>query len=280
VSACPRDGEPLDAVTVATPKAASDALDDETVVRPKRAQPIGAPRFTEVRLAPPDPPAASVDAVRRTEVPDRIIRERSHWPIILGLGAVLAAAVAVIAYYAVSGQADLAREIGAEITEARVAVAEARARLESLPPESPLRAQLLSLQQWERELQQLELGERTSSTAMRARAIASEAREISDEARAAGGAPAAPATLPAPATNTSPTPTDPMAVPPADAEPEPVEPPDPGTAPPPTLPPGTSPETKAPPSTNTVPPPEKSSKPPAKVDPPPPPPPETSAPGR
>lgn len=288
VSVCPTDGEPLDAVTVAAAKAA-EVRDDETVLRPKRARPLSSPRFTEVRLERPEPQAPPpVDPVRRTEVPDRIVRETSHWPAILGLGVILAGALAVIAWLALSGQADLAKEVGAEITEARVAVAEARARLEALPQESPLRARVLTLQQWDRELQQLELGERTNAVASRARTIASEARAIGDAARAAGATGAAtpansnatplPGSLPE-----TPPPGDPLAPPPDGAPVDPVEPPMPAAPPPQTLPPGTPPDAKTPPPTNSSnKPSKKGDDPPSKAEPPPPPPPETPAvkPGR
>ena len=65
VSVCPRDGEPLDAVTVAGSRTTAEPVDEETVVRPKQARPISSPRFTEVRLERPAPgvPTEPVGAV-------------------------------------------------------------------------------------------------------------------------------------------------------------------------------------------------------------------------
>lgn len=192
VTVCPVDGEPLGAVTVSS--AAPGEPDPETAVRPRQAQPIGQPRFTEISLErptpPPPPPPENV--VRSTGVPDRVYRESSPWPTIAAVAIVVAVAVGVLVYFVSSRNSDLATEVGAQITEARIAVADAKARLESLPPESPLRQRLLSLQQWDRELQGLELsGERTREMASRAREIASQARSIGEDARVAG------ATLPA-----------------------------------------------------------------------------------
>jgi hypothetical protein len=243
VTVCPVDGEPLGAVTIAA--ASSAETDPETEVRPRRAQPLERPRFTEIPLERPAPeraaPESTDPAVRATGVPDRVYRDAapsSPWPIVAGIAIVVAAAAAVLVYFTMSNQSDLATEVGAQITEARVAIADARARLESLPTDSPLRQRLVTLGQWDRQLQQFELsGERTREMSSRAREISSQARQIGEEARAAGATipttpppvvPAEPETVEQPATNTAPEEParDPMAT-------EPAEPAEPRNAPPP-----------------------------------------------
>lgn len=248
VTVCPEDDEPLGAVTIAGAEP-----DPETVVRPRRAQPIAQPRFTEISLERPAPADAEPD-VRRTGVPDRVYRDepRSAWPAVAAVTIVVAAAVVFLVYYMLSQQSGLASEVGAQITEARVAVADARARLESLPAEAPLRQRLLSLQQWDRELQGFEVsGERTREMASRAREILAQARTIAEEARVAGATvPAAPPVVPpateeppagdgAEATNSSPSPESTVrSDDPAPGEPEPAEPPAPAATP--ATPPGTA----------------------------------------
>jgi hypothetical protein len=284
------DREPLGAVTVAGSRETGGA-DEDTRVRPKQARPLERPRFTEVRLGPAETSAGAAEAVRRTDVPDRIVRERPLWPLLTGAAVVLVVGLALAVYFVTAGQNDLAKEVGTQITDARIAVADARARLESLPMDSPLRNKLLTLQQWDRELQNLELGQdRSREVAARAREIASLARSVGEEARVAGATiPATPpAVLPAAPATTAVAPTeapvDPMAPKneaPAEVTPKPAEPPavapttGPAPAenksaapegPSPAPAPGKEPETKAPP---------------AKVAPPPPPPnPEEKKPGR
>src|SRR5215218_6931771 len=239
VTVCPSDGEPLGAVTVAGARATGD-VDDETLVRPKRAQPIAAPRFTEVRIgatANPPPPGD----VRRTETPDRVYRERSPWPAISAVGALVAVGVVAAIYFVMAGQKDFDKEVGAQITDARVSVADARARLESLPMDAPLRNRLLTLQQWDRELQNLEVGhERTREVAARAREIGSQARTIGEEARVAGAT--VPATPPV-VQPAAPQPTAPVvdpAVDPMASTPTVETPPEAKPAAPPTVTPSTS----------------------------------------
>ncbi len=187
VTVCPEDGEPLGAVTVTGPRKSGE-IEQETIVRPKRATPLPKPRFTEVRIGDPQTGNLPVaETVHRTGAPDRVYRERSAWPLIAGLGVVIVAGVLLLVYFMTSGQSDLEKEVGTQITEARIAVADARARLESLPMDSPLRGKLLTLQQWDRELQNLEIGQaRTREVSSRARDIASQARSVGEEARVAG----------------------------------------------------------------------------------------------
>jgi hypothetical protein len=231
VTVCPVDGEPLGAVTVAAVPPGDP--DPETEVRPRRAQPIPQPRFTEISLERPAPSSPPDAVVRPTGIPDRVYRESSPWPTIAAVTAVVAIAVAVLVYFVSSRNSDLATEVSAQITEARVAVADAKARLESLPPESPLRQRLLALQQWDRELQALELsGERTRESASRAREIAAQARSIGEDARVAGATlpttppVVPPAVEPAPGEELGPPSTN-MSAEPGDAgtEPDAVEPP-------------------------------------------------------
>src|SRR5262245_35619182 len=103
VTVCPSDGEPLAAVTATAPTKAGD-VEEETVVRPKRAQPIERPRFTEVRIGAPEPAVAGVGEVRRTDVPDRVYRERSPWPAVAAATVVVALGVAAVLYYMMSNQ--------------------------------------------------------------------------------------------------------------------------------------------------------------------------------
>jgi hypothetical protein len=239
VTVCPSDGEPLGAVTVTGPTKAGE-VEEETVVRPKRAQPLPSPRFSEVRIGAPEPAVAGVGEVRRTEVPDRVYRERSPWPAVAVAAVVFALGITAVIYYTMAGETDLSKEVGTQLTDARVAVADARARLESLPQDSPLRSKLLSLQQWDRELQNLELAhDRTREVASRAREIAGLARSIGEEARVAGATvPAAPPVV-QPATPAPPGPgeqpaTDPMSGKPPEPAPAataPVKPPEVQTAP-------------------------------------------------
>jgi hypothetical protein len=255
VTVCPQDGEPLGAVTVTGPRATDD-VDEETVVRPKRAQPLAQPRFTEIRIGASGP--ASVATGAATSVPIRVARERPMWPLVSALSALVVIGIGMAIYFAMAGQTDLAKEVGTQITDARVAVADARARLESLPMDSPLRNKLLSLQQWDRELQNLELGhDRSREVAARAREIANLARSIGEEARIAGATiPASPPVVqpaaPPPAPAGTETGIDPMA-------PKQAETPAPGTtenenktATPPAVTPPTAPpaDTKTPAVTN------------------------------
>jgi hypothetical protein len=267
---CEIDGEPLAAVTVATASQTGSEIDPETVVRPRRAQPIAAdsglesPRFTQVRVDIPESgrSSASINVphaiVAPTGVPDRVYRERPTWPLIAGLGFVVVAASALFIYVWMSQQSDFAAEVSTQISQARVIVADAKARLESLPVESPLRGKLLQLQNWDRELQDLELGrDRTREIAQRSRDIGESARRVGEEARMAGAVvPASPpSVVPAmpsngnvalPAAPASPTidpvapPTDPATTPASAPESEPEKPADPGGStgqPPPVKPP-------------------------------------------
>lgn len=168
-----------------------DLVDQETRVRPKAAQPIASPRFTEIPL---ERPAASTPAARPPAPPQpmrietrRPTEERPMWPIIAVFAVLILGAVGLSGWWVMSSQSDLAREVGAQISDARVQVADARARLESLPADNPLRSKLLQLQEWDRELQRFELGgDRTRDMASRAREIAGQARSVGEEARIAG----------------------------------------------------------------------------------------------
>lgn len=254
---CEIDGEALVATSAPSPTVAPADAEPETVVRPRRAQPIasepalGTPRFTQVRVDIPEGTARTASGPLRVEatgVPDRVYRERPMWPIVTALVAVVVIASGLFLYIWMSQQSDFAAEVSTQISQARVAVADAKARLESLPSDNALRSKLLQLQNWDRELQDLELGrDRTREMAQRAREIGEAARRVGEEARNAGAivpvappvvAPAVPSNtnvLPA-APPSSPT-MDPMAGPqpggstgtgtPAD----PAKPADPGAAP-------------------------------------------------
>lgn len=287
----------MSAVTVATVSQSATEIDPETVVRPRRAQPITAetrlesPRFTQVRVDIPDASRnsghlnAPQPVVVPTGTPDRVYRERPMWPIFTALGLVAVVASVLFIYVWMSQQSDFAAEVGTQISQARVTVADAKARLESLSAESPLRGKLLQLQNWDRELQDLELGrERTREMAQRARDIGEAARRVGEEARAAGAilptvpppvVPAVPSNsnsnLPEPSSPTlDPTtrPIDPLAPPPGGTGADPGKPADPGGTPgqaPPVKPPapkpadpsaptkpedaGTQPKSEKPPST-------------------------------
>ena len=264
---CEADGEKLTPAEVATASRPGPDVDPETVVRPRRAQPIAAspglesPRFTQVRVDIPESGRSSAPLdvpqvlVAPTGVPDRVYRERPIWPIIAGLGFVVVVASALFIYVWMSQQSDFAAEVSSQISQARVMVADAKARLESLPVDSPLRGRLLQLQNWDRELQDLELArERTREIAQRARDIGESARRVGEEARIAGAVvPASPpAVVPAmpsngnaglPAAPGSPTvdplapKTDPATAPGTGAGTDPAKPADPAGQPPPVKPP-------------------------------------------
>ncbi len=219
VAVCPEDHEPLGAVTVTGPKSGVQ-IDEETVVRPKQARPLERPRFTEVRIGPAG--SAPMHAVVSPDGPTRVYRERPAWPLVAAVAGVAIVVVLAAVYYITAGQSDLAKEVSAQITDARIAVADARARLESLPTDSPLRNKVLTLQQWDRELQNLELGQdRTREVAARAREIAGQARAVGEEARVAGATvpQSPPVVQPAteqPAAPPDAPPVDPMATSPAE----------------------------------------------------------------
>lgn len=264
---CEADGEPLSSVTVATVSQAGSEADPETVVRPRRAQPIAAdsglesPRFTQVRVDIPESGRSSAPlnvpqvVVSPTGIPDQVYRERPIWPVVAALGFVAVVASALFIYVWMSQQSDFAAEVSSQISQARVTVADAKARLESLPIDSPLRGRLLQLQNWDRELQDLELGrDRTREIAQRARDIGESARRVGEEARIAGAiVPASPpAVVPAmpsngnaglPAAPGSPTvdplapKTDPATTPGTGAGTDPAKPADPAGQPPPVKPP-------------------------------------------
>lgn len=261
VEFCEADGEPLSPMTVATVSPEGAAAEPETIVRPRRAQPIPsdpgieAPRFTKVRVDIPESKRTSGQLnvpepiVVPTGTPDRVYRERALWPIFTALGVVVVVASALFIYVWMSQQSDFEAEVSTQISQARVTVADAKARLESLSADSPLRGKLLQLQNWDRELQDLELGrDRTREMAQRAREIGDAARRVGEEARAAGAmlpaapppvAPAAPSNSNAslPDSPASPTmdPASPTAAPAAPASSgtgtDPAKPPEGGTAP-------------------------------------------------
>ena len=196
---CEIDGASLAAVTVVTASEAGAEVDPETVVRPRRAQPIGAdqrlesPRFTQVRVDIPESGRVSGSLntpqriVEPTGIPDRVYREKPIWPIVASLSVVVVIASALFIYVWMSQQSDFAAEVSTQISQARVSVADAKARLESLPSDNPLRGKLLQLQNWDRELQDLELGrDRTREIAQRARDVGEAARRVGEEARIAG----------------------------------------------------------------------------------------------
>ncbi len=223
ISLCPFDGQQL--VAVITGNDSVEDAEPDTVVRPKRAQPLGTPRFTEVQIQTPAG-SAPADVVMPTGTPDRVYPARPMWPFVTAIAVVSAVALSIIGYLALSRQSDMSTEVGAQISEARVAVADARARLESLPTDSVLRGRILQLQQWDRELQNFELEpDRDRAMASRAREIEGLARAIGDEARAAGAAvpsappqvtPAVPPPAVPDASTTTATDVDPMAAKPAE----------------------------------------------------------------
>src|SRR4051794_37143405 len=94
VTVCPEDREPLGAVTIASATPTGD-VDEGTLVRPKQARPLERPRFTEVRLGPSEPVGAPTGSVRRTDVPDRVYRERPVWPIWTAVGVLAVVGIAL-----------------------------------------------------------------------------------------------------------------------------------------------------------------------------------------
>lgn len=202
-----------------------------------------------------------------------------------------------VGYYVVSEQNSTGRETTALIVNARLGVADARARIESLPIDNPLRRRILTLDKWDRELQNFELSsDRTPQIASRAREIGDQAQRLSDEARAAGApaltapvvvAPATPQSVPIEPFGASNTNAQPQTTNAAGAEPrnEAVKPPI--TAAPPTVPPvegvasppavgaGTATPTATPTTTPTTTPPATAppTRPTTRMPPPPPPPP-------
>ncbi len=231
----------------------------DNVVRARRAEPIPPARFGEIRVEVPPRRSGPLPAPT-VVMPHRGEEERSLWPAIAVIALLAVGGLCGFLYYLITERNDLATEVTAQIAEARVAVAEARARVESLRPEHPLRGKILQLDKWDKELQEdLVSADRTRETAMRARDIASNARQIGEEARAAGSQSPAVITVPAPAVapvSTVTPGTDPVApapaggaaestsgaVPPADADKNPTPAPATGTQEPPTPP---APEKKA-----------------------------------
>jgi hypothetical protein len=190
----------------------NDDGEPELVVRARRAVPIPPPNFTGARVLPAEPvwneqrPSRGPVHTRRGA---RAGDERSLWPAVAVIALLVAVAVVGVGYYIVSEQTAAARETTTYIVNARLAVADARARVESLPVDNPLRRRILTLDKWDRELQNFELSsDRTPQIASRAREITEQAEKLSDEARAAG----------APAL------TAPVVVTPATPQPAPIEP--------------------------------------------------------
>lgn len=215
VERCPVDGAPLTASggegaepprrRVEIPLGEGVAEEDETVVRARKAVPIPPADFTR------RPVVTSASSAPRPAgpvvVPSADPGPQTLWPAVVTIALLAAAAVGGLLFYIFSEQYTTAATVSTQITDARVAVADARARIESLPPEHLLRRRILDLDKWDRELQGFETSsEKSSEMAIRAKEIATNARNLAEDARAAG----------APVPTTPPVP-PPAVVPPANA---------------------------------------------------------------
>jgi hypothetical protein len=213
---CPYDGGPL-----------ADGVDEATLIRARPAEPVAPPRFTVEDISRPVTPVTARPPVASAAA------ERPTWPAAVAIAVAATIGVAAFVYYLYTQRSREVDSINARISDARVAVADAKARIESLPVENPLRQKIITLDKWDRELQGFQLSpERSSEMAARARDILREAEQISDAARGAGATmtvkpevpPATPLeeSIPAPEG----TPTDGQTAPDgAGAEQEPSEPP-------------------------------------------------------
>jgi hypothetical protein len=154
---------------------------DDTRIRPRKAEPVGAPRFTVEDLSRPATPPPIHAHVPPSHV------ERSLWPATIAIAIAATIGVGAFMYYLFTQRTREVDSINAQIADARIAVADAKARIESLPIDNPLRQKIISLDKWDRELQGFQLGsERSSEMAARARDILTQAEQISDSARSAG----------------------------------------------------------------------------------------------
>lgn len=190
--------------------------EDDTVVRSKPSAPVDRPRFTVEDISRPVAPRVA----RPTEV--QVRTDKPMWPVAVTIGVAATIGVAVFIYFLYSQRSREVDAINAQIADARVAVADAKARIESLPLENPLRQRIITLDKWDRELQGFQLStERSAEMAARARDITTQAEQVSDAARSAGATMAIKPEVP-PATATPPA-DDPIAAPhPADGQAEPA----------------------------------------------------------
>jgi hypothetical protein len=153
---------------------------DDTRVRARPAEPVGPPRFTVEDISRPATPVTP-----RAQAP--ATAERPVWPATVAIAVAATIGVAAFMYYLFSQRSREVDSINTQIADARIAVADAKARIESLPVENPLRQRIITLDKWDRELQAFQLGsERSSEMAARARDILTQAEQISDAARSAG----------------------------------------------------------------------------------------------
>jgi hypothetical protein len=166
---------------------------DETTVRARPAGPVGPPRFTVEDLARPATPLPN-----RSSAPPPPV-ERSLWPATIAIAVAATIGVGAFMYYLFSQRSREVDSINAQISDARIAIADAKARIESLPLENPLRQKIISLDKWDRELQGFQLSsDRSSEMGARARDILIQAEQISDQARSAGATMAVKPVVPPP----------------------------------------------------------------------------------
>jgi hypothetical protein len=259
---CPVCGRqaPADAARCAFDGNLLEDREEATRLRARPAEPVAPPRFTVEDISRPVAPASSSPTVPAAN--------RPLWPATVAIAIAATIGVGAFIYYLASQRSREVDSINAQIADARIAVADAKARIESLPVENPLRQKIITLDKWDRELQTFQLGsERSREMAARARDILSQAEKISDDARSAGATmhvrPVVPAAEPPPDTPALPpppieTPSEepPPAEQPPDAPDEPEDEGDPApsnknTGPPADNRPLPPPPAPPPPATNT-----------------------------